>query len=149
MEMKTCACGIRTDSPSGDCPDCLNNLSRLFWKQVGDRLPARLEVLQRSDNLLETLTECLAKACAEALEHKIYGTSRDHVESVTLLPDEDGAFALQITTWSAINENSRETKKLSLIETMDVLAVYIGERATRIAAEELSRRKRADLEPKT
>jgi hypothetical protein len=149
MEVKTCACGARTESPSGDCSDCLNKSSRLFWNLVDSRLPERLEVSRRKENLLKTLTECLAKACAEALEHEIYGTSRDHVESVTLLPDEDGAFALQITTWSSVSENTRETKKLSLIETMDVLAVYIGDRATRIAVEELSRRKRTDLEPKT
>jgi hypothetical protein len=148
MEVKICECGASTESPSGCCRDCLKNYSRLFWKRVEACRPARLEVSRRNENLLKTLTGCLAKACAEALENKIYGTSRDHVESVTLLPDEDGVFALQITTWSSVSENTRETKKLSLIETMDILAVYIGDRATRIAAEELSRRKRPELEPK-
>jgi len=87
--------------------------------------------------VIRELTESLLKACEEAIEYKIYGTSRDHVESIERLPDEDGAFKFRITTWNEISENSRKVRDLSLIETMDILAGYIAERATRVAAERM------------
>jgi hypothetical protein len=88
--------------------------------------------------MIRELTESLLKACEEALEYEIYGTSQDHFESVERLPDEEsGAFRFRITTWNNISDESRKVREMSLIETMDKLASYIAERATRIAAERI------------
>lgn len=88
--------------------------------------------------MIRELTESLLEACEEALYYDIYGTSGDHVESVERLPDEEsGAFRFRITTWNNISEESRKVREMSLIETMDKLASYIAERATRIAADRL------------
>jgi hypothetical protein len=84
-------------------------------------------------DILKTLTEKLKEACDESIEHGIYGTSRDHIESIKRLPDEDGAFMFEVTYWIEESENSRRTKKLGLIQIMDLMASFIAERATRLA----------------
>lgn len=84
-------------------------------------------------DILKTLTEKLKEACDESIEHGIYGTGKDHIESIKRLPDEDGAFMFEVTYWIEESENSRRTKKVSLIELMDFLAGFLAERATMMA----------------
>lgn len=91
--------------------------------------------------MIRELTESLLEACEEALEYEIYGTSQDHFESVERLADEEGgAFRFRVTTWNEVSEEPRKVREMSLIETMDKLASYIAERATRIAADRLRNR---------
>lgn len=84
-------------------------------------------------NILQELTEKLKEACEESLQCDIYGTTKDHIESIRRLPNEGHAFMFEVTYWIEESEDSRRTKKMGLIQLMNLVASFIAERATVIA----------------
>lgn len=84
-------------------------------------------------DILKTLAEKLKEACDESIEHEIYGTSMDHIESIKRLPNDGPAFMFEVTFWSELGDESRSTEQMGLIQVMDLMARLIAERAARLA----------------
>lgn len=75
-----------------------------------------------SDKLLSSILKIVGQDLVKQskLKHNI-GTQEFHIEQFKRLPDKDGAFQFEVTTWSEMDEEPRETMVLSFSELINLM----------------------------
>lgn len=76
-----------------------------------------------SDKLLRSILKIVGQDLVKQSKSKHHqiGTQEFHIEGFKRLPDQDGAFQFEVTTWSEESEDPRETVVLSFMDLIKLL----------------------------
>lgn len=75
-----------------------------------------------SDKLLRSIFKIVGQDLVKQSKAKRhYGTQEFHIEEFKRLPDKDGAFQFEVTTWSEESEDPRETVILSFADLIKLI----------------------------
>ena len=80
-----------------------------------------------SDKLLRSIVKIIGQDLVKQSKSKHHiGTQEFHIEQFERLPDKDGAFQFEVTTWSEESDDPRETETISVADLMTLIPKLIS-----------------------
>lgn len=83
--------------------------------------------------MLTPLVQLIKDNCDNAIKSGIFGNQSFHIEKVCRIEDDGKALCFEVTTWNDQSTRPRQTKKMYLVELMDLIGKTIAYSATRDA----------------